>query len=420
MLQATSPLTTSKDIQTAFKTFQDNKADSLVTVVRAHRFLWKVGRNGEAIPKNYKPERRPLRQEWDGEMMENGAFYFFTAESFRRTGSRLSGKIVAHEMSADTFVEVDERQDLIIVEKLLNARLNRDTKSKDVQIAKSCTVIGEIGINHNGDMDICKKLIMACKVSGAKYAKLQKRNPDVCIPEGQKSKVRDTPWGKITYIEYKRRIEFSEKQIEELIRFGDTIGIKVFASVWDKDSVDLMAKYTRISKIPSALITDLDLCRYARKKFDFLIISTGMSQESDIDACYLACKPDVIMHTNSTYPCPYEDLNLRYIQHLQTKFPSAIIGYSGHEYGLSTTFAAVAIGAQWIERHLTCDQHMWGSDQLSSIEIPDFFKLVKGCNAVVKATQYPPGDRRVFPREMSKMKSLRKGKKNKDENKLST
>ena len=125
-----------------------------------------------------------------------------------------------------------------------------------------------------------------------------------------------------------------------------------------------MAKYTKISKIPSALITDLELCKAAREAFDFLIISTGMSTEEEIEACVKACSPDVIMHTNSTYPCPVEELNLRYIEHLKEKWgDNAEIGYSGHEYGLITTLASVAMGAKWIERHVTLDRNLWGSDQ---------------------------------------------------------
>jgi N-acetylneuraminate synthase len=268
-------------------------------------------------------------------------------------------------------------------------------------------VISEIGINHNGSMDLCKKLIMLSKVAGADYAKIQKRNPDVCVPEHQKSKRRMTPWGEMSYLEYKHRMEFSEEQIEELCEYSRNIGIEFFASVWDLDSVKVMAKYTKISKIGSALITDLELCRAAREAFDTLIISTGMSTEEEVQACIEACNPDVVMHTNSTYPCPTEDLNLRYIEWLQQHHPTREIGYSGHEYGLVTSYAAVAMGATWVERHVTLDRNMWGSDQSSSIEPSDLIKLVKGIRDIEKATQYEPGPRRQFEGENSKKKSLR-------------
>lgn len=269
-------------------------------------------------------------------------------------------------------------------------------------------IIAEIGINHNGSIDLCKQLMLLAKVSGCDYAKIQKREPDVCVPENQKSKIRDTPWGKMTYLEYKKRIEFSEEQLKELYEYANQIGIEFFASVWDLPSVDVMAKFTKIGKIGSASITDLELCKYAREKFDYLIVSTGMSTEEEIEKCIEVCKPDVIMHTNSTYPCPVEELNLNYIHHLKNKWSGKEIGYSGHEYGLVTTFAAVAMGATWIERHITLDRTMWGSDHSSSIEPSGVIKLVKGIRDIEKATQTPIGERVLLQGELSKRESLRK------------
>lgn len=271
-------------------------------------------------------------------------------------------------------------------------------------------IIGEIGINHNGDIEICKKLMMLGKVAGLDYVKIQKRNPDICVPEHQKSVMKDTPWGRMTYLEYKKKIEFNEDQIKELVEFSKTIDINFFASVWDMESVDLMAKYCDIGKIGSALINDIELCVYARQKFKTLIISTGMSTEEEIEECIKSCNPDVIMHTNSTYPCPVNELNLNYIKHLEKKWKKdgVEIGYSGHEYGLVTTFTAVALGAEWIERHITLDRNMWGSDHSSSIEPSGIIKLVKGIRDIELATQYPIGDRILFEKEKSKRGSLRK------------
>jgi N-acetylneuraminate synthase len=269
-------------------------------------------------------------------------------------------------------------------------------------------IIAEIGINHNGSMDNCKELISLAKIAGADYVKIQKRNPDVCVPEAQREKRRQTPWGEMSYLEYKHRIEFSEEQVIELVEYSKSHGIEFFASVWDLDSCEIMARHTRIGKIGSASITDLDLCRAARKAFDLLIVSTGMSTEEEIDACLKACSPDVVMHTNSTYPCPAEDLNLRYMEWLHEKHPNTEIGYSGHEYGLVTTFAAVAMGATWIERHITLDRSMWGSDQSSSINPEGLFKLVRGIRAIEKAKQIEPGPRHQFPGESAKRESLRK------------
>ncbi len=269
-------------------------------------------------------------------------------------------------------------------------------------------IIAEIGINHNGSIELCKKLMLLAKVAGCDYAKIQKRNPDVCVPESQKQILRKTPWGEMTYLDYKKRLEFSEEQLTDLFSYANQIGIHFFASVWDKDSCDVMAKFTDIAKIPSALINDLELCAYARYKFKTLIISTGMSTEAEIEACVAACSPDVIMHTNSTYPCPVKDLNLNYIHWLKDKYPLAQIGYSGHEYGLVTTFAAVAMGATWVERHITLDRTMWGSDQNSSIEPSELIKLVKGIREIEYACLYPPGSRQQFSGEEEKKRSLRK------------
>lgn len=268
-------------------------------------------------------------------------------------------------------------------------------------------IISEIGINHNGSIELCKKLIMLSKVSGAEYVKIQKRNPDVCVPEAQKTKRRNTPWGEMSYLEYKYRMEFSEEEIRELCEFSKNLGITFFASVWDCDSARLMAKYTRIAKLGSASITDHELCRLTRELFDTVIISTGMSTEEEVEVAVEASQPDVIMHTNSTYPCPVEDLNLRYIEHLKSKYPDSEIGYSGHEYGLVTTYAAVAMGANWVERHVTMDKNMWGSDQLSSIEPSGLIKLVKGIRDIEKACQYEPGPRKQFSGENAKRTSLR-------------
>ena len=269
-------------------------------------------------------------------------------------------------------------------------------------------IIAEIGINHNGSMEECKKMIMLAKVAGCEYVKIQKRNPDVCIPEHQKTKPKSTPWGEMTYLEYKYKIEFNEDQIKELCDYSKEIGIEFFASVWDIDSAKLMSKYTRIAKLGSASITDHELCKITRELFDLVIISTGMSTEEEIEIAVEHANPDVIMHTNSTYPCPVEELNLNYITWLKQKYPNKEIGYSGHEYGLVTTFAATAIGATWIERHITLDRNMWGSDQSSSIKPDGLIKLVQGIRGLEKAMQYKPQKRILFEKENIKKTSLRK------------
>ena len=276
-------------------------------------------------------------------------------------------------------------------------------------------IIAEIGINHNGDINIAKELIMVAKAAGCDYVKFQKRNPDVCVPEDQKLKIRQTPWGEMTYIDYKWKTEFSKEQYLEIDRFCYELGINWFVSVWDIDSVDFMREisketkmYDGTMKIPSALITDLKLCEYAMVNSNTFIISTGMSTEEEIRQCVTTCNPDVIMHTNSTYPCPVDELNLNYINWLKGWYPDKEIGYSGHEYGLVTTFATIPMGVTWIERHITLDRGMWGSDQASSIEPSGLFKLVKGIRDIEKALSQPVAPRVVFGKELEKQKSLRK------------
>jgi len=269
-------------------------------------------------------------------------------------------------------------------------------------------IISEIGINHNGCIDTCKKMMFLAKLAGSDYVKIQKRTPSLCVPEDQKNKPKDTPWGKMTYLEYKERLEFNEEQIVDLFKYSNEIGIEFFASVWDLPSCDLMAKYTKIGKIPSALITDLELCKYARSKFELFMISTGMSTEGEIEECVSVCDPDIIMHTNSCYPAPYEELNLKYILWLKNKYPTKQIYWSGHEYGLTSTFAAVGMGICGIERHICLSHDEWGSDQSSSVEIvPGLFKLVKGVRDIERAMQYEPGPRILFDNELKKKETLR-------------
>ena len=271
----------------------------------------------------------------------------------------------------------------------------------------SVKIIAEIGINHNGDISICKKMIDNAILAGCDYVKFQKRDPDVCVPEYQKSKLRKTPWGEMTYLEYKWKIELDQDEYNEIDRYCKEKGIGWFASAWDIPSVDFLRQYGAggITKIPSALITDHKLCKYAREKFECLIISTGMSTEEEIEHCVQTCNPDVIMHTNSTYPTPVKELNLKYIEWL-TKRYNTEVGYSGHEYGLTTTFATVAMGVTWIERHITLDRTMWGSDHIASVEPGGLFKLVKGIRDIEQALgQFGP--RKIFPSELEKRKILR-------------
>jgi N-acetylneuraminate synthase len=275
-------------------------------------------------------------------------------------------------------------------------------------------IIAEIGINYAFGNDIskfidnAKKLIDVACVSGCDYVKFQKRNPDVCVPDSQKSKPKIVPWRKeeITYLQYKKDIEFGKDEFDEINEYCKHKKIKWFASVWDKESVDFMSRYCDIMKIPSALITNLELCKYARYKSKYLIISTGMSTESEIKTCEVHCSPDLIMHTNSSYPSNVDELRLEYIKWLISRYQGREIGYSGHEFGLTPTMTAVTLGATWVERHITLDRTLWGSDQIASVEPHGLIKLVKGIRDI-ELSMGGYEERQVFGSELEKRKSLR-------------
>ena len=268
-------------------------------------------------------------------------------------------------------------------------------------------VIAEIGINHNGDLNIAKKLIDLASVAGCDYVKFQKRTPELCVPEEQKNCIRDTPWGKITYINYKEKTEFGKVEYDQIAKYCELKNIKWFASVWDEESVNFMKNYSDLTKIPSALITNENLLKTARNSVSFLMISTGMSTEEEIDKAISVSNPNLIFHTNSTYPSPVEELNLNYIKWLISKHKQREIGYSGHEFGLVPTFVAVSLGATWIERHITLDRTMWGSDHIASVEPVGLIKMTKAIRDIEKVFGGNVGPREVMGGELIKRKSLR-------------
>ena len=267
-------------------------------------------------------------------------------------------------------------------------------------------VIAEIGINHNGSIDIAKRLIDLAKLAGCDYVKFQKRDPDLAVPKNKKNQLVKTPWGKLKYIEYKKKIEFSLDDFVDIDKYCRSKKIKWFASVWDLNSASELKEISKITKIPSAKLTDKKLCKYVNQNYKQKILSTGMSNQAQINSAVKILKPDILMHTISTYPSPVSELNLNYIKYLKSKFKNIEIGYSGHEFGLSTTFAAVGLGATWIERHITLDRHMWGSDQLSSVEPAGLFQLMSGIRAIDKSlgSEKP---RTITESEKIKIKSLR-------------
>ena len=272
-------------------------------------------------------------------------------------------------------------------------------------------VIAEIGINHNGSLDLARKLIDGACLAGADAVKFQKRTPELCVPREQWEVERDTPWGRMTYIEYRRKVELSEVEYAAIDRHCRERGLLWFASCWDEEAVDFMERFEPpCYKVASASLTDHDLLHKLRGTGRPLILSTGMSTLNEIhDAVDVAGRHDLLIaHATSSYPCPVADLNLRMIRTLEHVFPECPIGYSGHETGLAPTWAAVTLGATFVERHITLDRAMWGSDQAASVEIGGFMRLVGNIRDIERAMG--DGVKRVYPAELPHIAKLRRVK----------
>lgn len=269
-------------------------------------------------------------------------------------------------------------------------------------------VVAEIGLNHNGDVEIAKRLIDAAARAGCDAVKFQKRTPELCVPPEQRNVVRETPWGAMTYLDYRQKVEFGLAEYRELDRYCKEKGITWFASCWDQSAVDFIEQFTPpCYKIASATLTDAHLLSYIRATRRPVILSTGMSTMAQIEtAVELLGTDDLILtHCTSTYPCNPAELNLRMIETLRQRFPCPT-GYSGHEVGLVTTVAAVALGACFVERHITLDRAMWGSDQAASIEPHGFERLVNYIRVVERAIGN--GKKEVYPSELPIMQRLRR------------
>jgi N-acetylneuraminate synthase len=270
-------------------------------------------------------------------------------------------------------------------------------------------VIAEIGINHNGDLDLAKKLIDGAVFAGCDAVKFQKRTPELCTPADQWDLERDTPWGRMTYIEYRRRVEFGQAEYAAIDAHCADRGIQWFASCWDEPSVEFIEAFDPpMYKAASASLTDLPLLKAMRATGRPLMISTGMSTLDQIHAAVAAVGSDNLMmaHSTSAYPCTTDELNLRVLTTLRALHPEVPIGYSGHEVGLAPTWAAVALGATFVERHVTLDRAMWGSDQAASVEIFGMHHLVRDIHDVARALG--DGVKRVYDSELAPMRKLRR------------
>ncbi len=270
-------------------------------------------------------------------------------------------------------------------------------------------IIAEIGINHNGSLATARKMIDGAFLAGADAVKFQKRTPEQCVPRDQWDIERDTPWGRMTYIDYRHKIELGAEEYAAIDRYCRDRDIMWFASCWDEGSVEFMEQFNPpCYKASSACLTDLDLLQAMKKTGRPLIISTGMSTKEEIDRAVSVLGRDklLIAHSTSTYPCPPNELNLLMIRTLKDLYEDCPIGYSGHEVGLAPTWAAVSLGATFVERHLTLDRAMWGSDQAASVEVSGFMRLVSNIRDIEKSMG--DGVKRVYEGELLKRKTLRR------------
>jgi len=279
----------------------------------------------------------------------------------------------------------------------------------DFKNLKNPYLIAEIGINHNGDLNVVKKLIDAAHACSWDCVKFQKRNPDISVPEHQKNEPKDTPWGKMTYLEYKKKIEFEKKEYDQIARYCSYKPIDWTVSVWDLDSLNFIKKYDiPFIKIPSAHLTNHKLLKASAQTGVPIVASTGMSTLKEVDEAVAILKKHasqfVLMHCNSSYPAKLDELNLKVIPALKKRY-KCLVGYSGHEYGLDSTSTAVAFGASIVERHITLDHSMWGTDQASSIEPQGMDKLYK---QIVSIQRYlGNGKKKVYESELPSRKKLR-------------
>ena len=273
--------------------------------------------------------------------------------------------------------------------------------NKTIREENPVFIIAEIGLNHNGDINLAKKLINVAVKAGCDAVKFQKRDPELCVPLDQRDKKRDTPWGHITYMDYRYKVEFSEEQYEIINEYCKRKGILWSASCWDVNSFKFISSFdVPFHKVASAMLTNKPLLDLLAKDGKPIISSTGMSTLDEIDTAIKILESggnDVaLLHCTSTYPCPLNEINLRMIPTLRERY-SVPVGYSGHETGLVPTWAAVALGSTIVERHITLDRSMWGSDQAASVEPGGLMRMVKGIREI--EASIGNGQKRVYERE---------------------
>ncbi|GLV80534.1 hypothetical protein Slala03_02230 [Streptomyces lavendulae subsp. lavendulae] len=435
LVQCTSPFLTPSDVESVAAAVASGAADTALTAAPFHGFLWRTEPDGRGAGVNHEAAYRPRRQDRPAELLETGAAYAMDAAGFRAARHRFFGRTLPVPADPARVLEIDDPHDLArarLLAPLLDTPHAPDptpTERRTPPVMTVATtdsrqrsfgsriagpghpvyVVGEIGINHNGDLGTAFALIDAAADAGCDAVKFQKRTPEICTPRDQWDVERDTPWGRMTYIDYRHRVEFGEADYLAIDEHCARRGIAWFASPWDTEAVAFLEKFDLPAhKVASASLTDDELLRALRATGRTVVLSTGMSTPKQIRHAVEVLGSDNILlcHATSTYPAKAEELNLRVINTLQDEYPNVPIGYSGHETGLQTTLAAVALGATFVERHITLDRAMWGSDQAASVEPGGLARLVRDIRTI--ETALGDGVKKVYASELGPMKKLRR------------
>ncbi|GLV98810.1 hypothetical protein Slala05_24420 [Streptomyces lavendulae subsp. lavendulae] len=435
LVQCTSPFLTPSDVESVAAAVASGAADTALTAAPFHGFLWRTEPDGRGAGVNHEAAYRPRRQDRPAELLETGAAYAMDAAGFRTARHRFFGRTLPVPADPARVLEIDDPHDLArarLLAPLLDTPHAPDplpTERRTPPVMTVATtdsrqrsfgsriagpghpvyVVGEIGINHNGDLGTAFALIDAAADAGCDAVKFQKRTPEICTPRDQWDVERDTPWGRMTYIDYRHRVEFGEADYLAIDEHCARRGIAWFASPWDTEAVAFLEKFDLPAhKVASASLTDDELLRALRATGRTVVLSTGMSTPKQIRHAVEVLGSDNILlcHATSTYPAKAEELNLRVINTLQDEYPNVPIGYSGHETGLQTTLAAVALGATFVERHITLDRAMWGSDQAASVEPGGLARLVRDIRTI--ETALGDGVKKVYASELGPMKKLRR------------
>jgi sialic acid synthase SpsE/CMP-N-acetylneuraminic acid synthetase len=410
LVQCTSPFLIAADIAAVVAAVADGSADAAFTAAPSHGFLWQD--NGSAV--NHDPSSRPRRQDRPAQLLETGGAYAMRVSGLREARHRFFGRILPVRVDPARVLEIDTAWQLDYARTLAPlldgvARPVRHVGSRPVGPGHPTYVVAEIGINHNGSLDAALALIDVAAQAGCDAVKFQKRTPAICVPEEYRDVERETPWGRMTYLDYRSRIEFGAAEYDAIARYCAQRGVAWFASPWDQPSVEFLERFEPPAyKVSSACLTDDDLLTRLRRTGRTVILSTGMSTPSQIARAVDALDRErlVLCHSTSSYPARPSELNLRMIRTLAATYPDLPIGYSGHEVGLQTTVAAVALGACYVERHITLDRTTWGSDHAASVEPGGFTRLVRDIRTVEAALG--DGVKRIYDSELPMQRKLRR------------